>query len=166
MMKWNQWTILVLIGWLPLSVQSDTIEGMLDGEPREWFVLSQGRDSNASFVEVGDQRQIIITGFVEPDQRDAYEGLSISLTVEDNQLIDAHVVQLIGSTTVPPLYTSEGGSVTVTLTQLEQQGSHIHIAGRVEGVLALQTAQDDAPSRAEGIDIDVQFDVNAYRAQF
>ncbi|MGO2880662.1 MAG: hypothetical protein ACTIDT_11960, partial [Halomonas sp.] len=79
MMKWNQWIILVLIGWLPLTAQSDTIEGMLDGEPREWFVLSQGRDSNASFVEVGDQRQITITGFVEPDQRDAYEGLSISL---------------------------------------------------------------------------------------
>ena len=165
-MKKCSWGILLLAGLLPLTAQADSIEGTLEGEPREWFILSEGRDSNASYIEVGDQLQVSITGFIEPESWDAYEALSISLNVEDSQLIDAQVVHLIGNTAMPPLYTSEGGSVTVTLERFEQQGSQVHVAGHIQGVMALQSDLDATPSQDEGIDINVQFDVEAYRVEF
>ncbi|MGP8290710.1 hypothetical protein ACT3OH_10670 [Vreelandella zhanjiangensis] len=165
-MKKCRWSILLLAGLLPLTAQADSIEGTLEGEPREWFILSEGRDSNASYIEVGDQLQVSITGFIEPDNWDAYEALSISLNIEDSQLIDAQVVHLIGNTAMPPLYTSEGGSVTVTLERFEQQGSQVQVAVHIQGVMALQRDLDAIPSQDEGIDIDVQFDVEAYRVEF
>lgn len=165
-MKKCSWGILLLAGLLPLTSQAASIEGTLEGEPREWFILSEGRDSNASYIEVGDQLQVSITGFIEPENWDAYEALSISLNVEDSQLIDAQVVHLIGNTAMPPLYTSEGGSVTVTLERFEQQGSQVHVAGHIQGVMALQSDLDATPSQDEGIDINVQFDVEAYRVEF
>lgn len=165
-MKKGQWGILLLAGLLPLTTQAANIEGTLEGEPREWFILSEGRDSNASYIEVGDQLQVTITGFVEPDDWNAHEALSISLNIEDSQLIDAQVVQLIGNTAMPPLYTSEGGSVTVTLAHFEQQGSQIHVTGHIQGAMALQSDLDALPSQDEGIDINVQFDVDAYRVAF
>lgn len=165
-MKKRSWSILLLAGLLPITVQAQSIEGTLEGESREWFILSEGRDSNASYIEVGDQLQVSITGFIEPESWDAYEALSISLNVEDSQLIDAQVVHLIGNTAMPPLYTSEGGNVTVTLERFEQQGSQVHVAGHIQGVMALQDGLDAAPSQEDGIDIDVQFDVEAYRIEF
>lgn len=165
-MKKCSWSILLLAGLLPLTAQAQSIEGTLEGEPREWFILSEGRDSNASFIEVGDQQQVTISGFIEPDNWNAHEALSISLSIEDNQLIDSQVVHLIGNTAMPPLYTSEGGSVTVTLEHFEQQGRQVHVTGHIRGVMALQSDLDVAPSQDEGIDINVQFDVEAYRVEF
>lgn len=165
-MKKYSWGILLLAGLLPLTAQAQNISGTLEGEPREWFILSEGRDSNASYIEVGDQLQVSITGFTEPESWNAHEALSISLNIEDNQLIDVQVVHLIGNTTMPPLYTSEGGNVTVMLERFEQQGSQIHVTGHIQGVMALQGDLDAAPSQEDGIDIDIQFDVEAYRVEF
>ncbi|WP_249975389.1 hypothetical protein [Vreelandella olivaria] len=148
------------------SAESADMTGSLDGEFREWYVLSQGSDSNASFVEVGDRLQIDITGFADPYTWDAREALAMSFIIEHDALMDAEVVHLISSTAIPPLYTSDGGDVTVSLSHIERNGPLIHIMGRIEGDLVLQEKLGAAPNPEEGISLDIQFDVEARKVEF
>ncbi|RUR30585.1 hypothetical protein [Vreelandella nanhaiensis] len=165
-MKKQGWAALLIAGLLPLSVHASSIEGTLEGEAYEWFVLNGGQDSSAAYVETGNQLDITITGFMDPDSRDAREALSMHLSVEDGELVDAQVVQLIGSAATPPFYTSEGGSVAVSISHFEQQGRLLHVAGRIKGSMALQNSVEAAQGPDEEIAIDVHFDVEAYRAEF
>ncbi len=142
------------------------IAGWLDDELREWFILSQGNDSNASFVELGDDINIDITGSVDDEAWEGEEALSISLSVNDGALMNAVVIYSIGSAISPPLFTSEGGDVAVTLTHYERSRQTVHVAGRIEGVLLLQVKLGEPPSQEEGIEIDVAFDVAAQKVEF
>ncbi|HDZ45545.1 hypothetical protein LCGC14_0096560 [marine sediment metagenome] len=162
--------IMVLAWYIPFfayaSELAPEIEGVLDGERHEWFILSQGSDSNASFVELGDEVRIDITGFIDGERWDAREAISISLTLVEDELIEADVVYLIGDTPLPPLYTSEDAQLTVSLTHYERDSQAVHVAGRIQGVMALQVQLDTPPSLEEGIDIDVTFDVQAQKVEF
>lgn len=142
------------------------IQGSLDGEQREWFILSRGNDSNASFVELGDDVAIDIIGFVDDEAWETQEGLSISLTVIEEKLVNAVVIHPLGASTSPPLYTSEGGEVDITLTHYERTSQSIHLSGRIEGVLALQVELGEPPSPEESIEIDVEFDIEAQKIEF
>ncbi len=165
------------VGWLLASAltggallagadESANIVGTLDGDERAWFVLRQSDDSNATFMDVGDQRQVEVTGFVDPLEWDAQEALVLSFVLEGDELVAAKVMQLIGHTAMPPLYTSEGGSVDVTLNHGEQQGRELHLKGEIQGVLALQRDANTPPNTSEGIDIHVHFELVAQRVEF
>lgn len=162
--------IMVLTWWLPIfayaSELAPEIEGALDGEPQAWFILSQGNDSNASFVELGDEIRVDITGFIDGERWDAREAISISLTLVEGELMEADVVYLIGDTPLPPLYTSEDAQVRVSLTHYERDSHAVHVAGRIQGVMALQVQLDTSPNLEEGIEIDVAFDVQAQKIEF
>lgn len=162
--------IMVLAWCIPsfayTSELAPEIEGVLDGEPHEWFILSQGNDSNASFIELGDEVRIDITGFIDSERWDAQEAISISLTMVEDELIETDVVYLLGDTPLPPLYTSGDAQVTVSLTHYERDSQTVHVTGRIQGVLALQVQLDAPPSLEEGIDIDVMFDVQAQKVEF
>ncbi|WP_422102232.1 hypothetical protein [Vreelandella sp.] len=142
------------------------ITGTLGEEEYAWFVLRQGDDSNASFTEVGDQIHIEVTGFVDPMEWDAQEALAIRLVLEQGKLVDAKVMQLIGETTMPPLYTSQGGDVTVLLNDVELAGRELHVVGRIEGQLALQHALESPPNASEGVPLSVRFDITAQKVEF
>lgn len=173
---WKKVGILAVTWWLPLNgfaIEQKTpenvlpeISGSLDGEQREWFILSYGDDSNASFVELGDDISIDITGFVDGEAWETREALSISLTVSNEQLMEAVVIHPLGTSMAPPLYTSEGGEVAVTFMHYERTNHLVHVVGRVQGVLALQVELGEPPSREEGIAIDVEFDVEAQKIEF
>lgn len=171
---WKQIGITLIAFWLPISGNatehadqtSPEIAGSLDGERREWFILSHGSDSNASFVELGDDINIDITGSVDNEVWEGEEALSISLTVNEEQLNNSVVLYSIGASISPPLYTSEGGEVVVTLTRYERSSQTVHVAGKIEGVLALQVELGETPSKEEGIEIDVAFDVEAQKVEF
>lgn len=162
--------VMVLAWWLPFiayaSELTPEIKGVLDGEPHEWFILSQGNDSNASFVELGDEVRVDITGFIDSERWDAQEAISISLTMVEDELIKTDVVYLLGDTPLPPLYTSEDARMMVSLMHYERDSQTVHIAGRVQGILALQVQLDIPPSLEEGIEIDVTFDVQAQKVEF
>lgn len=162
--------IIVLACWLPIlayaSELTPEIEGVLDGESHEWFILSQGSDSNASFVELGDEVHIDITGFIDGERWDARDAISISLTLVEDELMETDVVYLIGDTPLPPLYTSEDAQLTVSLTRYERDSQTVHIAGRIQGLMALQVQLDAPPSLEEGVEIDVSFDVQAQKVEF
>lgn len=149
-----------------ISKTAAQIKGSLDGERREWFILSHGNDSNASFVELGDNITIDITGFVDDEDWETQEALSISLTVSEEQLISAVVMHPLGTSPSPPLYTSEGGEVEVTLTHFERTSQLVHVAGKIQGLLALQVQLGEPPSQEESIEIDVTFDVEAQKIEF
>ncbi|MEA2119301.1 hypothetical protein [Halovibrio sp. HP20-50] len=171
---WKQIGMALFASWLPLSgfaaepVDQPTpeIAGSLDGERREWFILSRGNDSNASFVELGDDINIDITGSVDDEVWEGEEALLISLTVNEAQLSNAVVLHPIGASISPPLFTSEGGNVAVTLTDYERTNHMIHVAGKIEGLLALQIELGEPPSQEEGIEIDVSFDVEAQKIEY
>ena len=152
---------------LPASSEiAAQIKGSLDGELREWFILSHGNDSNASFIESGDHITIDITGFVDDEAWETQEALSISLAISEGELISAVVLHPLGDSTSPPLYTSEGGDVEVTLTHYGRASQRVHVAGKIQGVLALQIQLDEPPSQEETIEIDVAFDVKAQKIEF
>lgn len=167
---WKQLGMAICAGWLSTCAFANElapeIEGVLDGEPHEWFILSQGSDSNASFIELGEEVRVDITGFIDGERWDAREALTISLTLLEDELITADVIYLIGDTPLPPLYTSEDAQVTVSLTHYERDRQTVHIAGSIQGVMALQVQLDAPPSLEEGIDIDVLFDVQAQKVKF
>lgn len=167
---WKQIGIVASAFWLPFfahaSELAPEIEGTLDGEPHEWFILSQGNDSNASFVELGDEVRIDITGFIDDENWDAKDAISISLTLLEDELVEADVIYLIGHSPMPPLYTSENAKVTVSLTHYERDSQTVQVAGRVQGEMALQVQLDAPPSLEEGIDIDVMFEVQAQKVEF
>ncbi|WP_386078113.1 hypothetical protein ACFIOZ_12515 [Vreelandella sp. F11] len=173
---WRQVGIALLAAWLPTSgfttelgasgQATPEITGSLEGERREWFVLSHGSDSNASFVELGDDINIDITGSVDGEAWESDEALSISLTVAEEQLTNAVVIYAIGTSVSPPLFTSEGGDVAVTLTHYERTSQAVHVAGKIEGLMALQVALGEPASLEEGIEIDVAFDVEAQKIEF
>lgn len=173
---WKKVGILAVTWWLPLNsfaIEQMTTEnvlpeisGALDGDQREWFILSYGDDSNASFVEQGDDISIDITGFVDDEAWETLEALSISLTISDEQLMEAVVIHPLGTSMAPPLYTSKGGDVEVTLRHYERTNQRVHVVGRVQGVLALQVELGEPPSQEEGIAIDVEFDVEAQKIEF
>lgn len=155
---------------LPSSVLSDElpapITGSLNGQAYEWFILSDESDSSASFVELGDELKIDITGSLDEERWDTNEALSISLTLQGDMLTKADVVYLIGDTPLPPLYTSENSEVMVTLLQVEHHRQTVHVTGSIQGVLALQVAMAEPPDREEGISINVRFDVIAKKIEF
>jgi len=173
---WKKIGILAITLWWPISgfaIEQTAPEkvlpglsGSLDGEPREWFILSYGNDSNASFIERGDDIDIDITGFVDEEVWEAQEALSVSLTMREEELINTVVIHPLGTSMAPPLYTSEGGDVVVTLTDYERTNQWVHVVGRIQGVMALQIELGEPPSREEGIEIDVTFDVKAQKIEF
>lgn len=181
---WKKIGIALIGSWLPINgfatepVEQSTpdqggaeraapeIAGMLDDELHEWFILSHGNDSNASFVELGDGIKIDITGSVDGEAWESNEALSISLTMTEEQLINAVVIYSIGRSISPPLFTSEGGGAAVTLTHYERTSQTAHVAGKIEGVMALQVELGEPPSLEEGIEIDVAFDVEAQKIEF
>lgn len=173
---WKQIGIALIAFWLPTSGfatelsaserAAPEIAGSLDGELREWFILSHGNDSNASFVELGDDINIDITGSVDDEVWEGEEALSISLTVNEEQLTNAVVIYSIGASIAPPLFTSEGGEVAIMLTHYERTSQTVRVAGKIKGELALQVELGELPSKEEGIEIDVAFDVEAQKIEF
>ncbi len=80
--------------------------------------------------------------------------------------MEASVVQFMGETAMPPLYTSEGGEITVTLSHVEQTGRDLHVVGHIEGQLALQHTLESSPSASEGVPLSVHFDITAQKVEF
>ncbi|QTP58799.1 hypothetical protein HNO53_08815 [Billgrantia antri] len=145
---------------------SGSMVGLLDGEEREWFIVSQGTDSNATFVELGDQVTIDLVGFVEPDDWQVRDSLSLSITLVEGEVTSFDVLHPIGATAMPPVFTSDNASVQLNLNAFDLQGSKVHLTGSVEGTLALQKELGEDAIADEGIDISVKFDAEASRIEY
>ncbi len=159
-------TTLVAVLW-PISAMAERLEGKLDDNEREWYILRQDNESSATFTDVGDGDFLIdIVGFADPDGRRSRDSLSISMALKDGELLHYDVLNLIGTSAMPPVYTSEGADVRLTLETFAVEGGVARVVGSVKGALALQEALGEAPNLEEGIDIAVEFDITASRIEY
>ncbi|PMR75184.1 hypothetical protein C1H69_10915 [Billgrantia endophytica] len=145
---------------------AERLEGVLDGKEREWFILRHEGDSTATFTDLGGMHTIDVVGFVDPDSWNSRDSLSISMTLMDGEVTDYDVLYLIGTSAMPPLYTSEEADVRLLLESFDVDGNTARVVGRVEGTLALQATLGEEPSLEEGVDIAVTFDIEASRIEF
>ncbi|AMC99293.1 MULTISPECIES: hypothetical protein [Halomonas] len=168
----KQWGAMVLStilagGFWSVSAMAERLEGELDGTEREWFILSQYDDASATFTDIGDGDYLIdIVGFADPDGRRSRDSLSISMALKDGEVLNYDVLNLIGTSAMPPVYTSEGGDVQFTLATFAVEGAVARVAGSVQGTLALQEALGEPPNLEEGVDIAVTFDITASRIEY
>ncbi|MGR2740139.1 hypothetical protein ACUY1T_16980 [Billgrantia sp. Q4P2] len=140
--------------------------GLLDGQEREWFIMSQGADSNATFTELGDHVQVDLVGFIEPDDWRVRDSLSLSITLVEGEVTEFDVLHPIGATVMPPVFTSDNATVRLTLHAFDVEGGKAHVAGRVEGILALQKELGEDAIEDEGIGISVEFGAEASRIEY
>lgn len=143
-----------------------TLKGLLDGEEREWFILRQGGDSNATFTDLGDRIVIDLVGFDEPEPGRVRDSLSLSITLVEGEVARFDLLHPIGATSMPPVFTSENADVRLALETFDVEGGQARVVGRVEGVLALQKALDEEARLEEGVDISVEFDAEASRIEY
>ena len=149
----------------PLEI-AGSVAGLLDGQEREWLIVREEGDSTATFTELGDHIKIELVGFVEGDVGQARESLSLSIIVVEGAVTGFDVLHPISTTAMPPVFTSEGAAVELTLDTFEVSGSRARVAGSVEGTLALQTELGEDAVMDEGVAIAVEFDVEALRIEY
>ncbi|RCV87294.1 hypothetical protein [Billgrantia montanilacus] len=146
---------------------AERLEGELDGAEREWFILREDGDASATFTDMGGgDFHIDIVGFVDPDGRKSRDSLSISVALKDGEVAHYDILNLIGTSAMPPVYTSEGADVRLTLESFAVDGGIARVVGRVQGTLALQEALGEEPNLEEGVDVAVEFDIAASRIEY
>ncbi len=143
-----------------------TMTGLLDGEEREWFILRQDDDSNATFTDTGNRIVIDLVGFDEPEFGQVRDSLSLSITLVEGEVTHFDLLHPIGATSMPPVFTSENADMRLALETFDVEGSQARVAGRVEGVMALQKTLDEEAMLEEGVDISVEFDAEASRIEY
>ena len=149
----------------PLEI-GGSMTGLLDGQEREWLIVREEGDSTATFTELGDHIKIELVGFVEGDVAQTRESLSLSITLDEGAVTGFDVLHSIGTTAMPPVFTSEGAAVELTLDAFEVSGNQAWVAGSVEGTLALQTELGADAVMDEGVAIAVEFDAEAVRIEY
>lgn len=149
----------------PLEI-AGSVAGLLDGQEREWLIVREEGDSTATFTELGDHIKIELVGFVEDDVGQVRESLSLSIIVVEGVVTGFDVLHPISTTAMPPVFTSEGAAVELTLDTFEVSGNQARVAGSVEGTLALQTKLGKDAVMDEGVAIAVKFDTEAMRIEY
>lgn len=168
----RQWVAILLgtilaAGLWSVPAMAERLEGELDGTEREWYILREDDDTSATYTDIGDgDFHIDIVGFADPDGRRIRDSLSISMALKDSELAHYDILNLIGTSAMPPVYTSEGADVQLTLEMFAVEGNTARVIGSVKGILALQEALGEAPNLEEGIDIAVEFDITASRIEY
>lgn len=143
-----------------------SVTGLLDGQEREWLIVREEGDSTATFTELGDHIKIELVGYVQGDVGQTRESLSLSIILVEGVVTGFDVLHPISTTAMPPVFTSEGAAVELTLDTFEVSGSQARVAGSVEGTLALQTELGEDAVMDEGVAIAVEFDVEALRIEY
>ena len=149
----------------PLEI-AGSVTGLLDEQEREWLIVREGDDSTATFTELGDRIKIELVGFVEGDVGQARESLSLSIILVEGAVTEFDILHPISTTAMPPVFTSEGAAVELTLDTFEVSGSQARVAGSVEGTLALQTELGEDAVMDQGVAIAIEFDTEALRIEY
>lgn len=161
-----------LFGWLllamlwPITAVAERLEGVVDGIHHAWFIQREGGDSSATFLDLEDRYRIEVVGFIAPGAAQWRDSLSLGITLVGGEVAAFDVLHGVGLSAMPPVYTSEGGAVTLTLDAFAVEGGQARLAGRLDGRLALQHALGAAPDIDEGVDIAIRFDVVASRIEY
>jgi hypothetical protein len=143
-----------------------TMSGLLDEQAHEWFILSQGADSNATYTDAGDRIVIDLVGFSDPDHWRVRDSLSLSITLVEGEVAAFDVLHPIGGTAKPPVFTSDNADLLLVIDSFDVEGNKAHVSGRLEGSLAMQRSLEEAATLEEGVLISVEFDAEASRIEY
>ncbi|MCC5981778.1 MAG: hypothetical protein JJU26_08685 [Oceanicaulis sp.] len=116
------------------AVYADTVRGSIDGEAREWHVLTgdDGKTVNFSELSAG-----IYQVTVQAHRQDRYEvegSVSLTFTVMDGTVLDAEAMYFPQAGMFPH-YTREEAGGGLEIERMELTGATGRLVGRFEGEL-------------------------------
>ncbi|MCH8488762.1 MAG: hypothetical protein LAT81_02380 [Oceanicaulis sp.] len=140
------------------AVQADSVRGSLDGEAREWHVLTgeDGKTANFSELSAG-----IYQVTVQAHRRDRYEvegSVSLTFTVMDGAVLDAEAMYFPQAGMVPHYSREEAGDALV-IERMDFAGATGRLVGRFEGELAYRASMFSELDESNVTALVVEFDV-------
>ncbi|WP_444677990.1 hypothetical protein [Halomonas sp. E19] len=162
--RWCSWLLLAML-W-PAAAVAERLEGVVGDTHHAWFIHREGGDSSATFLDLEDRYRIEVVGFIAPGAMQWRDSLSLGITLVEGEVTSFDVLHGLGLSAMPPVYTSEGGAVILTLDAFAVDGGQARLAGRLDGRLALQPALGATPDIDQGVDIAIRFDVVASRIEY
>lgn len=143
---------------------ANEISGTLDGEPKQWHVITHAEGSTANFSELmPGMTDVTIQGHRE--QTFETQGtLSISFMVMEGEASSAMVTYFPESSIMPHYGTED--EVPIDIEVLDIDGDEGRAKGRVATSLAYLASMSDDYDHSNTMDVDVSFDVTLIREEF
>ena len=145
------------------QVMANEIHGSLEGEEREWHVVTHAEGSTANYHELmPGMLNVTIQGHRE--EKFATQGtLSIDFMVMQGSPSAASVTYFSEASMVPHYGTET--EVPIELEVLELEGDSGRAKGRVSTSLAYVESMQSSHDADNSIDLDVEFDVTLVREE-
>jgi len=143
---------------------ADEVSGTLDGEPKEWHVVTHSEGSTANFSELmPGMMNVTVQGHREP-RFETQGTLSISFIVMNGNAGDASVSYFPESGMMPHYGTEQ--DVPIDIELLDIDGDTGRVKGRVATSLAYLASMSEDYDHSNTMDIDVSFDVTLVREEY
>lgn len=143
---------------------ADEISGTLDGESKEWHVVTHSEGSTANFSELmPGMMNVTVQGHREP-KFETQGTLSISFIVMNGNAGDASVSYFSESGMLPHYGTEQ--DVPMDIELLDVDGDTGRVKGRVATSLAYLASMSDDYDHSNTMDIDVSFDATLVREEY
>lgn len=149
--------------WGAGQALADEISGTLDGEPKEWHVVTHSEGSTASFSElVPGMVSVTIQGHRE--QRYETQGtLNIGFMAMNGAVNSASVSYFPENSIMPHYGTEKEVPIAIELLNIDDDPGRAK--GRITTSLAYVASMSDGYDHNNAIDLDVSFDVTLTREE-
>ncbi|MEM1152638.1 MAG: hypothetical protein AAGI44_00760 [Pseudomonadota bacterium] len=142
------------------------IEGTIGDSQGQWLTLRRTFEGSASSTgnfssPMGTMTSYTLQGH-EAKQFQIENSVSISFTNMNGELIESGV-NYFHSDDTWPFYGDNDGSVTIEISELEVSDDVAQVVGRVTGRIYLMEGLTAEPDLSDYRDIDLRFNVTAYR---
>lgn len=146
------------------AAHADRVAGSLDGEPREWHVLS-GPDGKTVYVSELPGGAQSVTVQAHRQERFETEGsISLSLHFFNGQVMSADAIYFPESGMLPH-YAVQDALDGLELDTLDLSATPPRVAGRFEHDLVFQESMSTEPDEGRTVSLVVEFDVEPSRGQ-
>lgn len=144
------------------SAGADQIDGAIDGEARQWHVLTGPDGSTASFTEISPGIfSVSIQGHRE--DRFAVEGsVGLTFTVMNGDMVGSEAIYFPESG-FEPNYTDVDAADGLELEALSFDGDTARIVGRYQGEMLFKDSLTSEPDVSDAIEVELEFDLEATR---
>ncbi len=145
------------------QAMASEVRGTLDGEPREWHVVTHSQGSTASYHELMPGMLSVTIQSHREEKFETQGTLSIGFMVMQGQPGNASVTYFHESGMTPHFGTEE--DVPIELEVLEFDGETGRVKGRVATSLAYVESMMTEHDHDNVVEIDVTFDVELVREE-
>jgi hypothetical protein len=140
------------------AAHADRVAGSLDGEPREWHVLS-GPDGKTAYVsELPGGVQSVTVQAHRQDRFETEGSISLSLHLFNGQVMSAEAIYFPESGMLPH-YAAQDALDGLDIETLDLTAAPPRVAGRFEYDLVYQESMSTDPDTGRTVTLVVEFDV-------